>query len=206
MVGVSYNAATELKVSSAHGIFSQIEPSGYDAIAGNAKTSLFWAIMTGADTVITVAVITGSGIQIAAGVAVEYSGTLIIPDSIAVGVGSIGTNAANTGNLSNTNANALYVGVIGIKTTSSTVNTSWAFNNVAPFTIVNSITTNNAGSANVDRGICYLDAIVSTISSRNANINHTYGINRYSGLIATFDQAASGGGGLRTAGHGGLAA
>ncbi len=161
--------------------------------------------MTGADTAITVSLISGGGIQLAAAVAVEYSGALILPDNIPAVIGTIGTNAANTGNLANITANALFVGLIGIKTTSATVNTSWAFNNVAPFSIVNSITTNNAGVANVDRGICYLDAVVSTVSTRGANINHTYGINRYAGLIATFEQGAAGGG-IRTAGHGGLAA
>ncbi len=193
MVAVVYNAATELKVSSAHGIFSQIEPSAYDSTAGTAKTSLFWAIMTGADTVITIATISGAGLQIAVAVAAEYSGSLIMPDNIASPIAAIATNAANTGNVANINANALFIGVIGIKTTTATVNTSWAFNNVAPFSIVNSITSNNASVANIDRGICYLDAVVSTIASRGANINHTYGINRYSGLLATFDQAASGG-------------
>ncbi len=193
IVGVVGNSSIIFKVSSAHGIFSKIEPSAYDATAGNAPTSIYWAIMTGADTVITISTITGAGIQLAAAVAAEYSGSLIIPDNIPSPIAAIATNAANTGNVTNTNANALFIGIIGIKTTTATQNTSWAFNNVAPFSIVNSITTNNASVANIDRGICYLDAVVSTIASRGANINHTYGINRYAGVLATFDQAASGG-------------
>ncbi len=181
------------KVSSTHGIFYNATPVATDQTAGTLTTQIFYGIMTGADTAITLARISGGVLTQVSAVAAEYSGALILPDAIPSAIGIVATNAANTGNLTNTNANALFVGAIGIKTTSATQNTSWAFNNVAPFSIVNSITTNNNSAANIDRGICYLDAVVSTAASRGANINHTYGINRYAGLIATFDQVTSGG-------------
>ncbi len=193
IVAVCNSTDVILKVTSAHGIFYNATPASIDSTAGTAVTQIFYAVMTGADTAITIARAAGGSISIVSAVAAEYSGALILPDAIPSAIGTVATNAANTGNLTNTNANALFIGAIGIKTTSATQNSSWAFNNVAPFSIVNSITTNNNSAANIDRGICYLDAVVSTAASRGANINHTYGINRYAGLIATFDQGASGG-------------
>ncbi len=205
IVGVSCGALGPLKVTSTHGIFYNATPAAIEATGATQQTQIFYGVMTGADTVLTIAIITGGQMLEVSAVAVEYSGALILPDAIPSPVGTSATNAANTGSLTNTNANALFVGVIGIKTNSSTQNTSWAFNNVAPFSIVAQTMTNNASGANVDKGICYLDAIVSSASSRTANVNHGFGLNRYAGLLVTFDQAASGGG-IRTAGHGGLAA
>jgi hypothetical protein len=206
IVGVCGGALAPIKVTSAHGIFYNASPGAIEATGATVETQIFYGIMTGADTVITIALLTGGNLNEVAAVAVEYSGALILPDGIPTPAATIATNAANTGNLTNSNANALYVGVIGIKTNSSTQNTNWAFNNVAPFSIVNSTMTNNNGGSNVDKGICYLDAVVNTSAGRIANINHSLGPNRYAGLIVTFDQAAAGGGGIRTAGHGGLAA
>ncbi len=206
IIGMAISNVSKIyKVTSAHGIFSQLSPQAYDATGGEA-TLIYYGVMTGADTAITIAVIDGSGVSVIAAAAAEYSGVGILPDNIPATVGTIGTNAANTGNLANSNANALYVGVIGIRTTTATQNTNWAYNNVAPFSIVAQNTTNNNGSANVDRGVVYLDAIVSTSATRGTNVNHGFGANRYAGILATFDQVASSGGGLRAAGHGGLAA
>ncbi len=207
IVGLSSGSFTNFKVTSTHGIFSQIYPMGGDTAGGNLQTCIFFGIMTGADTVITISGPTtfGGAMGQVSAVAAEYSGALIMPDNIPAVVNAASTNAANTGNVANINANALFVGIIGVKVTTATQNTSWAFNNVAPFSIVNSITTNNASASNIDRGICYLDAVVSTVSTRGANVNHGFGINRYAGSLATFDQGVTGGG-IRTAGHGGLAA
>ncbi len=193
IVGISSSVTAKIyKVTSAHGIFSQISPAGFDSL-GTILGSIFYGVMTGADTAITIAIIDGSGIGLVAGVAAEYSGVGILPDNIPSAIGAIATNACNTGNLANANANALYVGVIAIRTTTATQNTNWASNNVAPFSIVAQNTTNNASASNIDRGIVYLDAVVSTVSTRGANVNHGYGANRYAGLIATFDQIATGG-------------
>ncbi len=205
VVGVSCANLGPLKVTSTHGIFYNANPAAIDAVGAVVQTQIFYGIMTGADTVITVAIITAAAMAQVSAVAAEYSGALILPDAIPSPLGTIATNAANTGSLTNTNVNALYVGVIGIKTNSSTQNTSWASNNVAPFILVAQTMTNNNGGANADKGICYLDAVVSTSSARVANVNHGFGANRYAGLLTTFDQATTGGG-IRTAGHGGLAA
>ncbi len=204
IVGLSIANTKTYKVTSAHGIFSEISPPGFDT-TGSVGAYIFYGVMTGADTVITIASIDGSSIVQMAAAAAEYSGVGILPDNIPAPVATIATNACNTGNLANTNANALYVGVIAIRTTTATQNTSWASNNVAPFSIAAQNTTNNASASNIDRGIVYLDAVVSTVATRGANVNHGFGANRYAGLMATFDQVVSAGGGLRTAGHGGLA-
>ncbi len=205
IVGISSGTTAVLKVTSAHGIFYQTSSSAQDPTGGVVYTYIFYAPMTGADTVITVVLLNGSTFVNMCAVAVEYSGNLIFPDAIPAAAAGSATNACNTGNITNANANALYVGVIGVKMQSSTVNTNWATNNIAPFSIVAQTTTNNGTTTTSDRSIVYLDAIVATSSSRGTNVNHGYGTNRYAGLLATFDQAASGGG-IRTAGHGGLAA
>ncbi len=205
MVAVSSISASEMKVTSTHGIFNEINPPAGDFTAANLTARIFWAPMSGADTVITVTH-NNPAVAIAptAAVAVEYSGTFIIPDAIPAIVGASSTNSANTGNLANTNANALYVGVIGVKMQSATQNANWATNNITPFAIVAQTTTNNGTTTTIDRAIVYLDAIVATSSTRGANVNHGYGTNRYAGILATFDQVATGGG-IRAAGTGGLA-
>ncbi len=193
------------KVSSAHGIFSMQIPAAIDATSGTCVVQVGFGIMTGADTVITIARIDASSMSQTVGIVAEYSGISASPDALPVIDGAIGTNAANTNALTNTNVNALYVGIIGVKTQTASQNSNWAFNNVAPFSIVAQNSTNNNSTSNVDRAAVFLDAIVSTSASRIANINHGFGTNRYAGLLATFGQSVSAGGGLRTAGHGGLA-
>ncbi len=206
IVGIAASTVRGLKVTSTHGIFSCVSPSALDTTAAIEYVHVFYGVMFGADTVLTITAL-DSTIALAqtAAVAVEYSGALILPDNVPAIVGASGINAANTGNLANNNANALYVGVIGVKMQSATQNTAWAFNNVAPFSIVAQNTTNNGTVTNIDRAVAYLDAIVATSTTRGANVNHGYGTNRYAGLLATFDQGSAGGG-IRTAGHGGLAA
>ncbi len=208
IVGIATTGLRGLIVTSTHGIFSNVTPSVFDGTTTNEFVYIFYGVMFGADTVITIQssdLLTTFAATSA--VAVEYSGAGIQPDNIPAPINVGTTNSANTGNLANTTANALYVGIIGVKTQSSTENTSWATNNVAPFSIVAQTTTNNNGSATIDRAIVYLDAIVSTSAGRVANVNHGFGAKRYAGLLATFKQfTAAGGGGLRAAGHGGLAA
>ncbi len=208
IVGIAASSVRGLKVTSTHGIFSCVTPSALDTTGAVEYVHLFYGVMFGADTVLTITALDSTvAIAQTAAVAVEYSGTLILPDNVPAIVGASGINAANTGNLANNNANALFVGVIGVKTQCANVNTNWAFNNIAPFNIVAQNSTNNGTSTTIDRAIVYLDAIVATSSTRGTNVNHGFGTNRYAGLLATFDQGTSAaGGGLRAAGHGGLAA
>ncbi len=206
IVGIACSATRGVSVTSTHGIFSNVTPNAIDTSTTNEIVYIFYGLMSGADTVITiVSNDTTTALSATSAVAVEYSGAGIQPDNVPASAAASVTNAANTGNLANTSANALYVGVIGVKTQSSTENTSWATNNVAPFNIVAQTSTNNNSAATIDRAIVYLDAIVSTSSGRVANVNHGFGAKRYAGLVATFKQFAAGGG-IRTAGHGGLAA
>ncbi len=205
IIGIAGSINLDLKVTSTHGIFSEVTPSAVDLTTSTELVRIFYGIMFGADTSITIASVLGGALSQMSAIAAEYSGALIAPDNIPAVIGASSTNAANTGNLANTNANALYVGIIGVKVATGTQNTSWATNNVAPFSIVAQTSTNNNSTATGDRAIVYLDAIVSTSSTRGANVNHGFGTNRYAGLLATFDQGVTGGG-IRTAGHGGLAA
>ncbi len=206
IVALATTSAGVAKVTSAHGIFSQVTPAALDTTTTTEVVHIFYGVMFGADTAITIALISGNPLSQSVAVAVEYSGAFIQPDNIPAPIGASGVNACNTGNVANTNANALFVGVIGVKVSSATPNTSWATNNIAPFNIVAQNSTNNNTTATGDRAIVYLDAIVSTAATRGTNVNHGFGTNRYAGVLGTFAQATSSGGGIRTAGHGGLAA
>ncbi len=205
IIGLATTSAADIKVTSAHGVFSEVTPSAIDSTTTTEYVRIFYGVMFGADTVITIAAIAGQALSQTTAVAVEYSGAFLQPDNIPAPIGASGVNAANTGNVANTNANALFVGVIGVKISSSTANTAWATNNIAPFNIVGQNSTSNNTTATGDRAIVYLDAIVSTVATRGTNVNHGFGTNRYAGVLGTFAQAISGGG-IRTAGHGGLAA
>ncbi len=206
IVAVASATVVDMKVTSTNGVFSELMPGSFDVTGANEAVRIFWAIMAGADTAFTISNTQGAAINATAAVAVEYSGAGIQPDNVPAPIGASATNAANTGNVANRNAAALFVGVIGVKTQSTTQNSSWATNNISPFSIVAQNTTNNGTTTTIDRAVAYLDAIVATAATRGANVNHGYGTNRYAGFVATFAQAASAGGGLRTAGHGGLAA
>ncbi len=203
IIGITTTKSEGLKVTSAHGIFAELSPQAFATTTTTINTKILWGVMTGADTVITIVETAAGSLSQLSAVAVEYSGLAIQPDNIPAPVAASGVNACNTGNLANTNPNALFVGVIGVGTQCASPNTSWAFNNISPFNIVAQNSTNNNSSATIDRAIVFLDAIVSTSSSRGANVNHGFGTNRYGGVLATFDSV--GGGGLRAAGHGGLA-
>ncbi len=205
IIGLASTSGGDIKVTSTHGIFSEVTPAAPDLTTTTEHVRIFWGIMFGADTVITIAAVSGAALSQSCAVAAEYSGAFIQPDNIPAPIGASGVNAANTGNVANTNANALFVGVIGVKISSSTANTAWATNNIAPFNIVGQNSTSNNTTATGDRAIVYLDAIVSTSATRGANVNHGFGTNRYAGVLGTFAQVTAGGG-IRIAGHGGLAA
>ncbi len=206
IVGVASSNSLDMKVTSTHGIFSEVTPSAFNSTTSTEYVRIYYGVMFGADTVITIANISGAVLSQSVAVAAEYSGAFILPDNIPATQSASAAGAANTGNLANTNANALYVGVIGVKVSSATANTTWASGNVAPFNIVAQNSTSNNTTATGDRAIAFLDAIVSTTATRGANVNHGFGTNSYGGVLATFAQSTSSGGGIRTAGHGGLAA
>ncbi len=192
----------QVKVTSAHGAFYSATPCARTS-GGSSADLIFWSIMTGADTAITVALVSGAAF-VGAAVAVEYSGATIVPDAAPNAVTSTTSNA-NTGSVTNLTANALYVASIGQRTFNSTTeNSAWASGNVQPFNIAGQTTT-NINSGNADKSVVYLDAIVTTTAARIANVNSAFGSLVSAGVLATFKQITSGGG-IRTAGHGGLAA
>ncbi len=203
IVGVNCVATIPIRVTSANGIFYSATPAAVTAGARN-MIQLFWGIMRGADTAITVQALSGANMGSTVAIAVEYSGSNITPD--AAPTNSLLTTAnVNTGFLTNLAANSLYCAAMGQRTfNTATENSAWASGNVQPFNIVGQ-TTSNVNAGNADKSIVYLDAIVSTSSSRSANVNSAFGSLVSAGLIATFRELASGGG-IRTAGHGGLAA
>ncbi len=205
IVGVASTSTLDMKVTSTHGVFSEVTPTAIDTTTSTEYVRIFYGVMFGADTAISIALINAGNLSQITAVAAEYSGAGIQPDNVPAVIGASGVNAANTGNVANTNANALFVGIIGVKIASSTANSAWATNNIAPFNIVGQNSTSNNTTATGDRAIVYLDAIVATSATRGTNVNHGFGTNRYAGLLATFAQATAGGG-IRTAGHGGLAA
>ncbi len=204
LVGINGTAGVLLRVSSSNGIFYAASPSVQTG-GGTSSSQIFWGIMKGADTVITITGLTGTtNLTSICAIAAEYSGANVIPDAIPSNSTSTTANV-NTGFLTNLTANSLYCAVMGQRTfNSATENSVWASGNVQPFNIVGQ-TTSNVNSGNADKSLVYLDAIVSTSSSRAANVNSAFGSLVSSGLIATFRELASGGG-IRTAGHGGLAA
>ncbi len=189
------------KVTSAHGIFSDITPQALNTGGTASAVHIFMGIMSGADTLITVGIVPSSRVAI---VAAEYSGSRIAYSDIPTNVQST-TATPNTAAITNADANSLYVAALGQKAfNSSTTNTAWASSNTSPFNIVAANTT-SVNASNVDFAVCYLDAIVSTSSSRNVSVASAFGSLASSGLLATLHEIASGGG-IRAAGHGGLAA
>ncbi len=195
------SSVVELKVTSSHGIFSDVTPQGANTAGGQHTVSIFMGIMSGADTAITINSRTATRM---AAVAVEYSGSHIIYSDIpSNSQGS--TNVPTTGALTNATATCLYVGALGQKGMNiATPNTNWCSTPSSPFAIQGQ-NTSNVNSASVDVAVVYLDAIVSTSSLRSATISSLLGTFQSSGVLATFKEIVTGGG-IRTAGHGGLAA
>ncbi len=196
----SGNAGNVMKVTSAHGTFSDVTPQGLNTAGGQHIVHIFLGIMAGADTAIT---ITSSSASKMAAVAVEYSGAHITysdPPSNS----QANTNIPTTGAITNANANSLYVGALGQRgTNSATTNANWCSTPSSPFLIQGQNTT-NVNSGAVDVSIAYLDAIVSSSSARTANVTSLLGTLQTSGVLATFQEIISGGG-IRAAGTGGLA-
>ncbi len=200
MVAVNAASAATIKVTSAHGVFVDVTPQGVSTAGSNA-VHIFMGIMSGADTAITVGAF--GNVRMVA-VAVEYSGVHIAPSDIPINVAS-NTATPNTGAITNSNANSLYVAAIGQKGfNSGSTNSNWASSPTNSFNIANQNTT-SVNSGNVDLAIVYLDSIVATSSARNTSVASALGTINSSGLLATFVETPTGGG-IRTAGHGGLAA
>ncbi len=188
------------RVTSTHGIFSQLTPQGPNTVTGR-TAHIFLGIMSGADTAITVGSITNTRMVAHAA---EYSGIHIIPSDIPTNSQSV-TATPNVGAITNSNANTLYIAALGQSSlTSATTNTNWASGPTNSFNIINQNTT-SVNSGSVDLAMAYLDSIVSTSAARNTSIVSAFGSANSSGLLATFAELTSGGG-IRTAGHGGLAA
>ncbi len=200
IVATQSQSGTAMKVTSAHGIFSDVTPQGINTSGTASIVHIFMGIMSGADTAITIGVIPNTRI---AAVATEYSGSRIAYSDIPTNVQST-TATPNTAAITNADANSLYVAAIGQKAfNSSTTNTAWASNPTSPFNIAAQNTT-SVNASNVDYSICYLDAIVTTSSSRNVSVASALGSLASSGVLATLHEIAAGGG-IRAAGTGGLA-
>ncbi len=189
MVALIARGAAQYKVTSSHGVFSQVTPIGVNSNSGK-SASIFYALMFGADTVITVTFTAGTAEPIAA-VAVEYSGKLIRIDDVvpSINASSTATGTPTTGALTNATANALLVGCIGQHGfNSSTENTSWASSPSTPFAITAQITT-KVNSGNVDKAVAYLEAIVSSASARTASATGSLGSLNSQGVLAAFREA-----------------
>ncbi len=201
MVAVNSTSVGQVKVTSAHGRFSDITPQGINTSGTANQVRIFYGIMTGADTVITIGFIASSR---AAAVAAEYSGSHIAQSDIPTNVQS-STATPNTAAITNSNANSLYVAALGQKGMNvATTNNAWCSAPTNSFNIVDQNTT-SVNSGNADFSVAYLDSIVTTSSARNVAVTSALGSLQSSGIMATFQEILTGGG-IRTAGHGGLAA
>ncbi len=200
IVGVNVTSSATVKVTSAHGIFMDITPQGTNPTA-SFSNHIFMGIMSGADTAITVGAVANARMV---AVAAEYSGVHILPSDIPTNSFS-NTATPNVSAITNANANSLYVAVLGQKGfNSGSTNSGWANTPTNSFNIVNqNSTSTNSGS--VDLAVAYLDSIVTTSTARNTSVVSAFGAINASGVLATFDELTTGGG-IRTAGHGGLAA
>jgi hypothetical protein len=201
MVAVNSTSVGQVKVTSAHGLFSDVTPQGINTSGTANQVRIFHGIMTGSDQLITIAFIASSR---AAAVAVEYSGSHITQSDIPTNVQSL-TATPNTAAITNSNANSLYVAALGQKGVNvATTNNAWCSAPTNSFNIVDQNTT-SVNSGNAEFAVVYLDSIVSTSSARNVAVTSALGSLQSSGIMATFQEILTGGG-IRTAGHGGLAA
>ncbi len=200
LVGVNASSAATVKVTSAHGIFTDITPQGVNTTSSN-TVHIFLGIMSGADTAIT---ISAFGNARMVGIAAEYSGSHLTPADIPANSQS-NTATPNVGAITNSVASSLYIAALGQKGLDiPATNTTWASGATNSFNIVAQNTT-NTNSARVDLALAYLESIVSTSSARNTSVASAFGAINASGILATFSEITAGGG-LRAAGHGGLAA
>ncbi len=205
IVALSARSSLLNRVTSSHGVFRLLNPSGTNTNTGRSGY-IYYAKMFGADTAITITTVSGTNSPMA-GVAVEYSGIGDV-DNVAPSVNASNTSTATptTGALTNVSTNALLVGSLMTQGfNSATENASWASSPSSPFSIVGQITS-DVNSGSVDIAVAFLQAIVSTASSRTASASSSLGTLFCAGDLASFSQSVASGGGLRTAGHGGLAA
>ncbi len=165
--------------------FNELSPIGADT-TGPEYTYLCWGkiIGGGANKILITDLSTVA--RTWCGVAAEYSGINISPDTPGgAGTGALGTNIV-TASVTNAQPNALYVAALGQRFTSSTVNTAWLSAPGSPFNIVQQISTNLNGT-NQDRGCGLLDAIVTTSVPRTANATSAF-TNRFVGVLTTFSE------------------
>ncbi len=190
-----------MKVSGTGYIPQKVVPPTVNGNIG-VLVDIFWGIVTsGSTSVFTVANVASGDVM--CGVAAEYIGSNLTQDVLAT---------ANTGNnnvpsVVNTNvtANALLIGALATGCTTASVNTSWLSSPHTPFSIANQISTNVNTSR--DRAMALLDAVVSSTNSQTSSGTNSFGAQEWAGNFAIFKElASSSGGGLRAAGHGGLAA
>ncbi len=201
MVAVNSTSVGQVKVTSTHGLFSDVTPQGINTSGTANQVRIFHGIMTGADTAITIGFIAASR---AAAVAAEYSGSHITQSDIPTNVQGATANPGTTA-ITNSNANSLYVAALGQKGMNvATTNNAWCSAPTNSFNIVDQNTT-SVNSGSVDFSVVYLDSIVTTSSARNVSVTSALGSLQSSGILATFQEILTGGG-IRTAGHGGLAA
>ncbi len=146
------------------------------------------------------------GSQLAAAVAVEYSGRLITCDLPPLSA----SNSSGTSNTSGTTAtsnyaNELAVSIASARFATATEQTAWLTSTTNSFTSV--AQTSSSANTTSDREIAFLEKIVTstgTFQTTGTQPANSGWVN----LIATFtdNPLVTPGGGLRAAGHGGLAA
>ncbi len=167
--------------------------------AASTQTAIFYIPIIEASP--TIVVNCASNTQIAA-VAVEYAGTIIAPDIPPLAASGTATTNA-TGTLTATRyANELLVAVMGRRGTFTVDQTAWltsitnSFSSVAQTSTITNV-------SNSDKAVAFLERIVT--STGTYSTAGTQASSVFSNIIATFvDNPIRGG--IRLAGHGGLAA
>ncbi len=183
IVTVTTSGSVSTKVTSTNGIFYEANP--YVVLTGMPRIWIGW--MLGADTVITITPVSTMK-MVATATEYSFSGSAIVADAIP-STASGSTATPTTGALTNNHANALFVGSLMIRAiNSATENTSFLSSPSSPFSIVGQKTT-DVNSGNVDVANAYLEAIVSSASSRTASASSSLGSNSSAGVLATFYEA-----------------
>lgn len=188
VVGVQSNSAVT-KVTSANGIFYNATPEAQNTGGTGNLTQIFYGIMYGADTAIVVALLPAASTSRWSASAVEFSGNHIVPDAIPA-TASSSTSVPATGNVTNLDANALYVGVVAQKGfNSSTENTSWISSTTAGFTVYQITTKVNSGS--VDYSVALGWQVYSSIAGRSFAGTSSLGTLQSTGIMATFHEVGA---------------
>ena len=152
-------------------------------------------VFSGASATQTVTATAGIALVLA-----EYSGDDFVVDRVASATASSATCASGTTGTTSV-ANGLWVSAIGTRATGGA--TFSAPTN--SFTIVDQ--TKTSLSTTSDRSVCLLEFFPSSTATASTGVTAS-GSGVYAGVIATLYEVTSGssGGGMRLAGHGGLAA